>query len=91
MIKQYVKKPVPIKAIQWTGKNKEEIEKFCDDAIFNIYEGTWDKGPGTIIDLYINTIEGRMHAKEGDYIIRGPFGEFYPCEEKIFEATYSEC
>ena len=29
-----------------------------------------------------------MHAKQGDYIIKGVKGEFYPCKPNIFEATY---
>lgn len=27
-------------------------------------------------------------ATEGDYIIKGPFGEFWPVEQHIFEETY---
>jgi len=29
-----------------------------------------------------------MEAKEGDFIIRGIKGEFYPCKPDIFELTY---
>ena len=38
--------------------------------------------------LYIHTLEGRMKADFGDWIIRGVAGEFYPCKPEIFEATY---
>jgi hypothetical protein len=38
--------------------------------------------------LYIGTLEGTMHAAEGDWIIRGVQGEFYPCKPDIFAATY---
>lgn len=38
--------------------------------------------------LYINTLEGTMMANNGDYIIRGVKGEYYPCKPDIFEATY---
>jgi hypothetical protein len=38
--------------------------------------------------LYIETLEGRMRADLGDYVIRGVKGEFYPCKPDIFEATY---
>jgi hypothetical protein len=43
-----------------------------------------DEAPG----LYIDTLEGTMHASPGDWIIRGVKGEFYPCKPDIFEATY---
>jgi hypothetical protein len=29
-----------------------------------------------------------MHASEGDWIIRGVQGEFYPCKPDIFAKTY---
>lgn len=40
--------------------------------------------------LSIITLEGKMRADLGDWIIRGVAGEFYPCRSDIFEATYIE-
>jgi hypothetical protein len=37
---------------------------------------------------YINTLEGKMYIKMGDYIIKGVKGETYPCKPDIFEMTY---
>lgn len=83
MSKQYVKKPVIIDAVQWTGTNKTEIEEFCGDkAIFERL---------SLIDedaLSIRTLEGVLDAKWGDFIIKGIKGEFYPCKEDIFHLTY---
>lgn len=39
-------------------------------------------------DLMIRTLEGDMRATNGDWIIRGVQGEFYPCKPDIFGATY---
>jgi hypothetical protein len=36
----------------------------------------------------IQTLEGQMFGREGDWIIRGVKGELYPCKPDIFEATY---
>jgi hypothetical protein len=36
----------------------------------------------------IKTLEGEMRASEGDWIIKGVKGEFYPCKPDIFAATY---
>lgn len=41
-----------------------------------------------VASLYIYTLEGKMEAKNGDYIIKGVNGEFYPCKPYIFEKTY---
>ena len=40
--------------------------------------------------LFIKTLEGAMAAGVGDWIIKGVQGEFYPCKNDIFEATYEE-
>lgn len=42
------------------------------------------------IGLKINTLEGVLLAKQGDYIIKGVNGEFYPCKPDIFEKTYEK-
>lgn len=39
--------------------------------------------------IRIETREGRMTAKPGDWIVRGVANEFYPCKPDIFEATYA--
>lgn len=38
--------------------------------------------------LPIPTLEGVMLASDGDYIIKGVNGEYYPCKPDIFEKTY---
>lgn len=39
-------------------------------------------------EVYIETLEGRMKANKGDWIITGVNGEQYPCKPDIFEKTY---
>ena len=36
------------------------------------------------------TINGSVRVTEGEYILKGISGEFYPCNEYIFHATYEE-
>lgn len=38
----------------------------------------------------IRTLEGWHEVTEGDWIIKGVAGEFYPCKPDIFEATYEK-
>ena len=49
------------------------------------------EGPGDLVELEIETLEGNMTAKVGDWIIKGVKGEFYPCKPDIFAATYEPC
>lgn len=83
MIKKYVKKPVIIKAVLWTGKNLDEMIHFVGKHLDFKYE--YD-----VRHLYIKTLEGELHASIGDYIIKGVQGEFYPCKPDVFEQTYKE-
>lgn len=76
----YVKKPIPVEAIQYTGRNLLEVTQFAK-AHFSIDPSG---------NLYIDTLEGEMRCDTGSYIIRGVEGEYYPCRKDIFEKTYEE-
>jgi len=77
---KFRKKPVVIEAMQFTGDNDKEILSFTGGrnvkylAVSNV--------------ISILTLEGEMRASEGDWIIKGIKGEFYPCKPDIFEETY---
>ena len=75
---KYRKKPVVIEAKGPLGPiNIKHIAGWC--------QGMENWNGGSII---IDTLEGKMVASPGDYIIRGVQGEFYPCKPEIFEQTY---
>lgn len=79
-IKRYIKKPIPIEALQWKGEgNIDEILTFCEGC------AEWKM---LLNCLLIHTLEGTMRADIGDYIVKGVDGEFYPCKADIFEKTY---
>ena len=80
---RFVKKPVEIEAVQWDGDNWVEVREFTGDRA----ERRSDPRIGT---LHIQTLEGVMEARRGDWIIRGVQGEYYPCKPDIFEATYDK-
>jgi len=83
-MRRYVKKPIEIEAVQWTGDNRREIFDFCTLSYFNTDFETGN------LKLNIQTLEGNMEASVGDYIIKGIKGEFYPCKPDIFLLTYDE-
>ena len=87
-VKKYRKKPVVIEAIQLKWENWSEICDFVgvpkNGHGFNDYTGE------AKIRMIIKTLEGELTASEGDYIIKGIKGEFYPCKPDIFEQTYEE-
>ena len=77
-VPKYRKKPVVIEAKELTYNTdvQKEIANWCNGKL------------GLDGSIYIETLEGRMTAVTGDYIIKGVNGEFYPCKPDIFEKTY---
>lgn len=67
-------------AIQWTGTNGDDVLKFTGWPKCDIDFKTQT--------LFISTLEGRMEAWPGDWVIKGLQGEFYPCKPAIFAASY---
>lgn len=82
---KYRKKPVVIEAFRFSMDSFQELHEllseFMKDADVDI--DCLNEGK-----IYINTLEGVMTATEGDWIIKGVSGEFYPCKPDIFEKTY---
>lgn len=39
-------------------------------------------------DQLVDTAEGTMHGRPGDWLIRGVEGELYPCKDSVFRRTY---
>lgn len=87
MIKKYRKKPVVIEAVEFKGfENIEEVQKFMKGSIKLNFPSDNEND----VYLLIDTLEGTMIAKIGDYIIKGVNGEYYPCKADIFHKTYEE-
>jgi hypothetical protein len=38
--------------------------------------------------FFVKTLEGNHEVSQGDFVIKGIKGEFYPCKPDIFEMTY---
>lgn len=90
---RYRKKPVEVEAIQFIEslykKDKSKYKRFpmVDRAMMSELWMSEDASSGR---YYILTLEGEMTVSEGDYIIKGIKGEFYPCKSDIFEMTYEK-
>lgn len=83
-VTRFRKKPVEIEAMQYDGRNTTEVAEWLAESGVKV---GWSNA-----EMVIPTLEGRMHATPGDWIIRGVQGEFYPCKPDIFEQTYeSSC
>lgn len=87
---KYRKKPVVIEAIQYRGvESIDEAQEFVGSD-FVIGSSAFDGEKYEWATVYIRTLEGEMNVSNGDYIIKGVQGEFYPCKPDIFELTYEK-
>lgn len=95
---RYRKRPVVIEAFQWQGDfdaldawltslSYHEDGSDCGGAD-GLYEASVRCGADHERVLNIPTLEGEMTARQGDWIIRGVNGEFYPVKDDIFQQTY---
>lgn len=83
----FQRKPITIEAVQLSVKNLAAVEQFLGDG-FEFQTGTTVGDDDISIDL--DTLTGPVTAKNGDWLIRGPTGEIYPCPDIIFQMTYVE-
>lgn len=81
-MKKYIKKPIPIEALQWHLSNTDEV------LVFGCGKITVNRPASELIE--IQTLEGTMVPRVGDYVVKGSFDEFWFVKKEIFEATYEE-
>lgn len=82
------KRPVTIEANELTKENAEAVAVWCGGRL--IEEIDPHTPTNRYVGINIPTLEGMMRASEGDYVIKGVQGEFYPCKPSIFTATYEK-
>jgi hypothetical protein len=92
---KFRKRPVVVEAVQLTWANWDKICEFVPTPWF--VRGCYvDKDGHETLDtslgrmgLVLRTLESQEFvAVEGDWIIKGVQGEFYPCKPDIFETIY---
>lgn len=80
---KYRKKPVVVEAVQYHAPNIGAVMDFIKDDIHLVFNHKTNS-------YFIPTLEGNMEITDGDYIIKGLQGEFYPCKPDIFAETYEK-
>lgn len=91
---KYQKKPVVIEALQYTGGEQnvialtDWINGVDSSTNYHLVAPQIMREVEAAGGIPIKTLEGTMIAQQGDWIIKGIKGEFYPCKPDIFSATY---
>lgn len=83
---KFRKKPVVIEAFQWLHRGN--FIKWA--SLPKWFTTAYEKGDVLLLTdgVEIQTLEGRIKANIGDWIIKGVKGEFYAVKDDIFRLTY---
>lgn len=85
---RFRKKPVVVSAVRWTGDNQAELVEFTGrrfETINPLDRGDDDEMTAQVFDVLHSTW---VSMRDGDWVIRGVAGEFYPCANDVFRDTY---
>lgn len=84
---QYAKKPVVVDAWQLDSGYAHPVWLITAiaDGVVTLIEGENMSTTATV-----QTLEGVMTAQPQSFLIRGVYGEIYPCRADIFLNTYEE-
>lgn len=89
---KFRKKPIVVEAFCFEGADSEINAPDWFAQALDSENATLDRaikdGHAHVYGCTIDILEGKMHAKKGDYIIHGVNGELYPCKAGIFHKTY---
>ena len=88
--RKFRKRPVVIEAMLFDGSNFQEARDFCVKEVGKEGMHFFSVRSADGQSISINTREGILGVRKGDWIIKGVKGEFYPCGPEIFEMTYEE-
>jgi hypothetical protein len=82
VIRHYTKRPVGVEAVRWEG----------NPAVFDqwVEEGGCDVVLAPLPAVTVNTLHGPTEARIGDWIVKGPQGDFWPVRADIFEDSYAQ-
>jgi len=99
---KYTSVSTTIDAVQFTGENIEEVQAFVgpccelekhkDSPGFlpNDRLAPPNRSTGCTAAVFDKLHSTWVGVKDGQWIIRGTKGEYYPCDAEVFEAKYRE-
>lgn len=85
-------KPFNIEAVQWKGDNLVEMQRFAKSN-FNLIDEDqreYTDDPDATAEVYDKIHSTWILVLDGQWIIKGMKGEFYPCDDEVFRTKYEQ-
>lgn len=87
-VQQFRKRPVVVSAIQWTGHNEREIREWCGPSMFGALQPAVHRDPEITAEVLDSLHSSWIGLRTGDWVVRGPRGEFYAIKDDVLAETY---
>lgn len=87
ILKSYTKNPVRVEAVQVEKIWFPNIALWCNGLVAEYV----DREGNLVECVEVNTNEGIVTARVGDYIVKWSEIDFTVCPEEYFKYTYTEC
>lgn len=75
---KFRKKPLVVEAIKYEIEHIDKAQEFCDKLKYRPVDN----------EFFIETLVGPVKVEDGEYIVKGANGEFYPYDVDTFVKTY---
>lgn len=82
------KRPVVVEAIQWTGANLAEVQQFAGSQFADVPPEDRAEDPERTAEVWDKLHGTWVGVHDGQWVIRGVRGEFYPCDAGVLAETY---
>lgn len=79
---------VTVEAIQLSGENADDIVKWINRDDTEIFKTSTKNQKNYILSIYIQTSQGKLCARSGDYIVKYGDGSFQVLNKKQFSQRY---
>lgn len=90
MVKKYRSVPTEVEAVQYTGDNIKQLEDWSGNKVQFIEPEDRSDDPDADLSVFDETHNTWILVYQGQWIIKGTKGEFYPCDNEVFEQKYEE-
>ena len=79
------KRPVEVEAVRCpygSSPGMRRVAEWCGAKVVRESSGQ------RVAWLVVETLHGPVRVTPGDWVLRGPSGDFWPCKPEIFAASY---
>jgi hypothetical protein len=87
-VTRYRKKPVEIDA---EHVDRDKLHRLSPEFRAAVHHDECAGAPlyeNGLAEPHVHTLEGPLRLSDGDWLIKGVMGEFYPCKPDVFAVTY---